>query len=180
MLHTLVSGLDRFNTITTETAGKLATVALAIMTTIVTIHVVMRYGFNYSFEWTEEVARDLMVWMTFLYFPTGHKKGMNIAVEFAVSPWAHTLAGKLLKLALELLAIVVLVMCFKLSLSLVTRGMGTSSQALQVTMGYVYLVVPVCFAITFLCAMENTLRILANLFGVNVPAPAHDMAALVD
>ena len=105
MLHALVTGLDRFNTVTTSVAGKLATLALVIMTTIVSVHVVMRYGFNYSFEWTEEVARDLMVWMTFLYFPTGHKKGMNIAVEFAVSPWSHTLAGKLLKLALEVLAL---------------------------------------------------------------------------
>ena len=47
----------------------------------------------------EEIARDLMVWMTFLFFPTGHKKGMNIAVEFAVARWADTLPGKLLKLA---------------------------------------------------------------------------------
>ena len=180
MLQMLVIALDRFNTLTTSIAGKLATLALTVMTAIVTVHVVMRYGFNYSFEWTEEVARDLMVWMTFLYFPTGHKKGMNIAVEFAVSPWAHTLVGKLLKLALELLAIVVLVVCFKLSLALVSRGMGTSSQALQVTMGYVYLVVPACFAITFLCAVENALRLLANLFDVHVPAPAHEFAARAD
>lgn len=180
MLHGLITGLDRFNTLTTSIAGKIATIALVVMTSIVTVHVVMRYGFNYSFEWTEEVARDLMVWMTFLFFPTGHKKGMNIAVEFAVSPWANTLAGKILKLLLEVLAIVVLIMCFKLSLGLVSRGMGTSSQALQVTMGYVYLVVPVCFSITFLCAVENLLRIVANLIGVAVPAPIHEMAARAD
>ena len=58
--------------------------------------------------------------------------------------------------------------------------MGTSSQALQVTMGYVYMVVPVCFSITFLCAVENMLRILAELVGVTVPAPAHEMAARAD
>jgi TRAP-type C4-dicarboxylate transport system permease small subunit len=174
MLSTLVVGLDRFNTITTSIAGKIATLALVIMTTIVTIHVITRYGFNYSFVWTEEIARILMVWMTFLYFPTGHKKGMNIAVEFAVHPWAHTLAGKLLKLALEVLAIVVLLVCFKLSLAMVGRGMHTSSQALQMTLGYVYMVVPVCFAITLLCAVENMLRILATLAGIDVPAPAHE------
>ena len=180
MLHALVTGLDRFNTVTTSITGKMATLALTIMTAIVTVHVITRYGFNYSFVWTEEIARDLMVWMTFLYFPTGHKKGMNIAVEFAVAPWAETLAGKLLKLALELLAIGVLIMCFKLSIAMVGRGMHTSSQALQMTLGYVYMVVPLCFGITFLCAVENALRILAKLFGVAVPAPAHELAARVD
>ena len=180
MLASVITGLDRFNSMATALAGRLATFALVIMTTIVTIHVFRRYVFNYSFHWTEEVARDLMVWMTFLYFPTGHKKGMNIAVEFAVAPWAETLAGKLLKLALELLAIVVLIMCIKLSIAMVGRGMHTSSQALQMTLGYVYMVVPLCFGITFLCAVENALRILAKLFGVAVPAPAHELAARVD
>ena len=81
-----ITVLDRFNKVTTDTAGKAATFALVVMTALVTVHVVMRYGFNYSFVWTEEVARILMVWMTFLYFPTGHKKGMMIAVEFLVTP----------------------------------------------------------------------------------------------
>ena len=133
MVISVIGGLDRFNTLTTGLAGKIATVALAIMTTVVTIHVVMRYGFNYSFHWTEEVARNLMVWMTFLFFPTGHKKGMNIAVEFAVAPWAHTAAGKILKILIELLSLTVLSVCLWLSLGLVERGMGSSSQALQIT-----------------------------------------------
>ncbi len=180
MLKSLVVGLDRFNTMTTELAGKVATIALAIMTTVVTIHVVMRYGFNYSFHWTEEVARNLMVWMTFLYFPTGHKKGMNIAVEFAVTPWVHTTAGKILKILIEILSLFVLSVCLWLSFGLVERGMGTSSQALQITMGYIYLVVPVCFGVTILCALENLLRLLAAFAGIRVPQPAHEAATGVD
>jgi TRAP-type C4-dicarboxylate transport system permease small subunit len=175
-----ITVLDRFNKVTTDTAGKVATFALAVMTVLVSVHVVMRYGFNYSFVWTEEVARILMVWMTFLYFPTGHKKGMNIAVEFLVSPWAHTTAGKLLKIALELLAIVVLLTCLKLSFGLVERGLSTFSQALPITLGWIYLVVPVSFAMTLLCAFENLLRLLANLAGINVPAPIHEAAARAD
>lgn len=180
MLKSLIGGLDRFNTLTTELAGKVATIALVIMTTVVTIHVFMRYGFNYSFHWTEEVARNLMVWMTFLYFPTGHKKGMNIAVEFAVTPWVQTAAGQILKILIEILSLFVLCACLWLSFGLVERGMGTSSQALQITMGYIYLVVPVCFGVTILCALENLLRLLAAFAGVRVPLPAHEVAAGVD
>jgi len=180
MLKSLIGGLDRFNSLTTGLAGKVATLALVIMTTVVTIHVVMRYGFNYSFHWTEEVARNLMVWMTFLFFPTGHKKGMNIAVEFAVTPWAKTTAGKVLKILIEILSLFVLFVCFWLSLGLIERGMGTSSQALQITMGYIYLVVPICFGITILCAFENLLRFVADLIGVHVPPPAYQAAEGVE
>ena len=177
MLASFITGLDRFNSMTTALAGRLATFALVIMTTIVTIHVFMRYGFNYSFHWTEEVARDLMVWMTFLYFPMGHKRGMNIAVEFAVSPWANTPAGKVLKLLIELLSLTVLCVCLWLSFGLVERGMGTSSQALQVTMGYVYMVVPVCFALTILCSVEHLLRLAMAVAGLTVPPPVLHGAA---
>ena len=171
MLSSLITGLDRFNSMTTALAGKLATFALVVMTTIVTIHVFMRYGFNYSFHWTEEVARDLMVWMTFLYFPMGHKRGMNIAVEFAVAPWVNTMAGKVLKLLIEMLSLTVLSVCLWLSFGLVQRGMGTSSQALQITMGYVYMVVPVCFSLTILCSIENLLRLAMTVAGASVPPP---------
>ncbi len=180
MLISLISGLDRFNVITTECAGKLATLALMIMTTVVTIHVFTRYGLNYSFHWTEEVARGLMVWMTFLYFPTGHKKGMNIAVEFAVAPWASTSAGKLLRVLIEILSLTVLCVCLWLSLGMVSRGMGTSSQALQITMGYVYLIVPLSFGVTIFCAIENLLRLLMVLAGIPVPPPAHEAGLGVD
>ncbi len=176
----LINALDKFNGLATRYAAYLATLFLAAMTAIVTVHVITRYGFGHSFEWTEEVSRGLMVWMAFLLFPMGHKRGMNIAVEFAVTPWVHTLPGRLLKIALEILAIVVLVTCFQLSLGFVERGMGSSSQALQWTMGYIYMVVPFCFGLTLLCAVENLLRLTAKLCGMNVPDPIHVAAARAD
>ena len=103
-----------------------------------------------------------------------------IAVEFAVAPWAHTVAGKILKILIELLSLTVLGVCLWLSLGLVERGMGSSSQALQITMGYVYMVVPVSFGMTILCALENLLRLLAGLVGMSVPPPAHTFAARAD
>ena len=170
-MRTVIAALDRINETTTRYSGYVATVCLAVMTIIVTIHVIMRYGFHYSFEWTEEISRALMVWMTFLYFPMGHKRGMNIAVEFAVSPIYHTLPGKVLRLVIEALALVVLFFCLQMSLEFVERGMGTVSLALQMTMGYVYFVVPFCFVLTLFCSFEQLLRRCAELFGVEVPEP---------
>ncbi len=175
MLSKLIESLDHLTTVLNKYAGWVATVALALMTIIITVHVIGRYGFNYSFHWTEEVARALMVWMTFLYFPTGHKRGMNVAVEFATAPLAGTKAGAVLKMLIEALALVTLIALFFLAFGMIKRA--TLSQSLHISMHYVYIVLPFSFALTALCAIENLLRHLASLFNVKVKAPKHMMAA---
>jgi len=164
MIDTIINGLDKFNGSLTKATGLLATILLIIMTGIVTLHVIMRYCFDYSFVWTEETARYLMVWMAFLFFPTGHKKGMNVSVEFMVSWWAHTKAGILLRLLIEAALLVLLLFAVKLSFSMMDRGEHTLSQALQIPMIWIYAVLPVCFALTSLCSIESLLRLVRALF----------------
>ncbi len=176
MLPKLIESLDLVTTSLNKCAGWIATSALALMTTIVTVHVIGRYGFNYSFHWTEEIARYLMVWMTFLYFPTGHKRYMNVAVEFAVAPWAHTKAGITLKILIEILALVTLATLFFLAFGMIKRA--TLSQALHIPMYYIYAVLPFSFALTALCAIENMLRHLSNLLGIEVKPPKHMVEAV--
>ncbi|SKA34654.1 TRAP transporter small permease [Consotaella salsifontis] len=170
MFRKLIIGLDWFNTIATKAAGWLATVLLMVMTTVVTIHVICRYGFGYSFVWTEEVARYLMVWMTFLFFPLGHKRGMNVAVDFLVVAFRNTKAGIALRLVLEIMVVVLAVFCVKISLGMIGRGMSTMTQALQVPVGLIYLVLPLSFGLTFLCAVEKVLELSARLAGQRVVA----------
>jgi len=166
MIDTIIGVLDRFNGAVTRASGLLATALLMVMTGIVTLHVIMRYCFGYSFVWTEETARYLMVWMAFLFFPTGHKKGMNVSVEFMVSWWAHTKGGILLRLVIEAALLVLLLFAVKLSFSMMGRGEHTLSQALQIPMIWIYAVLPVCFILTALCSVESLLRLTrALLFG---------------
>lgn len=176
MLGTTITVLDRVNTATTAWTGKLATVALMVMTAIVTIHVLTRYGFNYSFVWTEETARFLMVWMTFLFFPTGHKRGMNVAVEFLVSPWRSSKVGVLLRIVIEAALLFLLLVCLKLSFAMMGRGEHTMSQALQIPMIWIYAVMPVSFVLTGLCSLEALLRLVSELVhGAPQTQAAHDI-----
>lgn len=159
MLNKAIKVLDDINEFTTTVAGTIATIMLMIMTAIVAAHVVLRYGFNYSMVWTEETARFLMVWMTFLYFPTGHKRGLNVAVDFLVAGWRNSRPGLVLRICVEFTVAVLALVCINLSLSMVGRGMTTLSQSLQLPMAWVYAVLPVCFLLTFLCSLEQLLRL---------------------
>jgi TRAP-type C4-dicarboxylate transport system permease small subunit len=54
---------------------------LAAMAIIIFSNVVLRYSTNQSIEWAEEVARYLMVWLTFLGAGPVLRYGGHIAVD---------------------------------------------------------------------------------------------------
>lgn len=56
-------------------------VILAVMSIIVFANVVLRYTTNVSLEWAEEVARHLMIWLTFIGCGPVLRYGGHIAVE---------------------------------------------------------------------------------------------------
>jgi TRAP-type C4-dicarboxylate transport system permease small subunit len=54
---------------------------LALMTGIVVVSVFFRYVLNDALPWSEEIAKFLMVWLTFLAAPVGLNQGSHIAIE---------------------------------------------------------------------------------------------------
>lgn len=58
---------------------------VGIMTIIIIIQVFMRYIFLFSLSWSEEVARYLMIWVSFLGASLALKYGFHIGVEFVIN-----------------------------------------------------------------------------------------------
>jgi TRAP-type C4-dicarboxylate transport system permease small subunit len=56
-------------------------VLLSAMVGIVSAQVGLRYGFNSSFGWADEVARLTFIWTMFLAIPLGVKSGAHIGIE---------------------------------------------------------------------------------------------------
>ena len=54
--------------------------ASALMIGIVTLQVLLRYGFNTSIDWSEEVSRLLFVWAMFLAIPLGIREGAHVGI----------------------------------------------------------------------------------------------------
>lgn len=55
--------------------------ASALMIAIVTAQVFLRYGFNASIDWSEEISRLLFVWCMFLAIPLGIREGAHVGLE---------------------------------------------------------------------------------------------------
>ena len=59
--------------------------ASAAMIAIVTLQVALRYGFNASIDWSEEISRLLFVWSMFLAIPLGIREGAHVGIELLVA-----------------------------------------------------------------------------------------------
>lgn len=69
-----LDGLDRAARWAIVTAG-------AAMIVIVSGQVVLRYVFNSSLDWSDEISRLLFVWSMFLAIPLGIREGAHVGVE---------------------------------------------------------------------------------------------------
>ena len=53
----------------------------AVMILVVSAQVALRYLFNTSLDWSEEVSRLLFVWTMFLAIPLGIREGAHVGIE---------------------------------------------------------------------------------------------------
>jgi TRAP-type C4-dicarboxylate transport system permease small subunit len=57
---------------------------VSLMVVIVSAQVVLRYLFNSSLDWADEIARLCFVWAIFIAIPLGLKGGAHIGIEMLV------------------------------------------------------------------------------------------------
>lgn len=88
-------------------------VTMAAMVTVVSAQVLLRYGFNASLDWGQDVARLLFVWTIFLAIPLGVKAGAHIGIELVANLLPATIQ-RLVTRAVTALAIVLMaVVCWQ-------------------------------------------------------------------
>ena len=70
-------------------------VAMGVMVAVVGAQVALRYGFNSSLDWADEIARLTFVASIFLAIALGIKTGSHIGVEIFVARFPRALRGAL-------------------------------------------------------------------------------------
>ncbi|MEP7283389.1 MAG: TRAP transporter small permease [Rubrivivax sp.] len=64
--------------------------AVTTMVGVVSAQVALRYGFNLSFDWADEVSRLAFVWSIFLAIPLGVRQGAHIGIDVVVAKMPAT------------------------------------------------------------------------------------------
>ena len=133
---------------------------MAALIGVITLQIVSRVLFT-AVGWTEEVARFLLVWITFLAGTLAFQRGRHIAVTFVVD----ALPGRLRQIAR--IAALLIVLAFMITLIVIGyRYMQVQSfqksASLRLSMTYVYAVMPICAAIMAWYAVVDIIELLLN------------------
>lgn len=137
---------------------KIVALLLAIMSIVVFLQVVFRYIFHASLPWSEELARYILVWLTFLGASIGVKRNAHIGVEVVVK-FLPPLLRKATNVITQILSLSFFMVLIVYGMKVVSITMMQLSPAMKINMGYIYLaiIVGAIFMMLHLIA-----RMLAN------------------
>lgn len=158
--HPLVTLLQRTERFLDALLQPVVFAGMAALIGVITLQIVSRVLFT-AVGWTEEVARFLLVWITFLAGTLAFQRGRHIAVTFVVD----ALPGRLRQLAR--IAALLIVLAFMIALIVIGyRYMQVQSfqksASLRLSMTYVYAVMPICAAIMAWYAVVDIIELLLN------------------
>jgi TRAP-type C4-dicarboxylate transport system permease small subunit len=132
-------------------------VLIALMTCIILTQVFFRYFLNDALIWPEEVAKFMMVWMTFLVAPDAYRKGMNVSME-ALTSRLPPMLNNLLALLVHGMVLTMGVILFQEGMGMVERGGFVRASSVDITMDYIYFILPLSFAMVSSAATECILK----------------------
>jgi TRAP-type C4-dicarboxylate transport system permease small subunit len=130
---------------------------LAAMALLVGVQIAGRFVFSYSIFWSDELARFLLVWISFLGMSIGVRRGAHPGIDSlarALPPWP---ARVVLTLAL-LLSLLFFAVMMVYGWALVVRTWPQRSVSLGLRMGIPYLAVPASGLLMFLHAAAIGVR----------------------
>ena len=108
------------------------------MTLFIFVQVLARYVFKSPLAWSEEGARFLFIWMTFIAGYVGARKGQHIGVELIQNLFPETVR-KGMKVLCDLISIGFFIMVLYYCCAQWDKLSAQTSPALKLPMAFVYL-----------------------------------------
>lgn len=135
----------------------LCMLTIAGLTLIVFMQVASRM-MKISLPWTEELARLLVIWLTFLGSSLAIQQKMHLSVNYFVN-----LAAKKFRILIGLLVYSLMIVLFSIfvvyGFKLTMASMNSTSSALQWPMGIFYVVIPLSSIISIYFVVLNMLTL---------------------
>ncbi|MFC7364130.1 MULTISPECIES: TRAP transporter small permease [Bhargavaea] len=142
--------MEKLATILAKILSYLCIIALALLSAIVLVQVVSRF-FDVSLPATEELARLLIVWLTFLGSALAIHEKMHLGVRYFVN-LASERYQRIIDIFIYILVAVLLAILVFYGFSLSMTAMTTASATMRLPMAVFYLSIPVSslFALYFI------------------------------
>ena len=138
--------------------------AMAFMLFFTFIQVVARYLFESSLVFSEELSRYLFVWTVFLGLPVVAKRGGHMAVT-ALSGRLKGAAARTMSVAAYLVGIAFMATMIIQGVEMVQRTSQQLSPAMEISMSWVYLSIPIGCLFMMLQMVSDLIALLRKKEG---------------
>ncbi|HOX11290.1 MAG TPA: TRAP transporter small permease [Spirochaetia bacterium] len=132
----------------------IAILAAAVMSVLVILQVVFRYAIQSSLSFSEELARFLFVWTAFLGSAVALAKRAHVSIEIVVAHLPRKLKRGAILVTNGLGAIFFLILIVY-GILMTIRTLDQTSAAMELSMGFVYVVVPLSGLIMLMNLVYN-------------------------
>lgn len=134
---------------------------ICIMGIVLFLQIIMRFVFSSPFQWAEELARYLQIWITFIGIGYGIRKQAHIGMTL-VKEKLPPLLGKVAAVFCDFAGIFTFIILLKSSLVFLEHQ-NVVSTAMRIPMRLVYIVIPVS---AVLCIIYMLLEAVKNIISL--------------
>ncbi|MFZ5969746.1 MAG: TRAP transporter small permease [Bacillota bacterium] len=132
---------------------------LALMTVIMGIQITMRYVFNNSLVWSEELTRYLFIWSTFISLGFCVKRSLSIKIDQFTNMIPDTsIARKIITFAVKVVMLVFFIYVFRHSIDVVKAAIASGQRS--PAMGVPMYIVQSSTVVGFFLAILRTIQCL--------------------
>lgn len=171
--------VGRLNWLLLNVCKAAAIALLTVMTAIIVTNVFYRYVLNDAIPWSEEIAKFVMVWMTFVAAPVGLSMGAHIAIDAL----ANVLKGRLyflLQIWIFSAIIALMAMFVDEAWFLTQNARIQRASTIDLSIFYVYLAMPIGCAVTATVSLEFWLNAVKGLIDPSRGTNRQQLAAQSD
>jgi len=155
--HAVTGLLQRSERLLDAAIQPIVFLGMAALIGVITLQIVSRVFFT-AVSWTEEVARFLLIWITFLGATLAFQRGRHIAVTFVVDVLPPRLA-QLARIAAVLVALGFMLALIVIGYRYMQMQSFQRSAALRLSMTYIYAVIPLSAAIMAWYALIDVIEL---------------------
>ncbi len=148
-----------FLTIYDNTEAVLGAILLMLACIILTWQVFTRYALGNASTWSEEAARYMFIWIIFLGCSYAMKSDEHIRVDFAIMLWPRKIR-KYIEIIGDLLCFVLagIILYYGIRYAFSVKSTGQFGAATFFPLWYVWLAVPVCYALMISRMLVNFIK----------------------
>jgi len=137
---------------------------LALMGLAVALQIFMRYLFNMPLVWSEEFARYIFVWISFIGASYGVRQGSHIAMEFFFNKFGPRMR-KRVAVSTHVLSIAAFAYLIPTAIYFTRSQHLIASSAMDIPMSWLFAAVPIGCALICFRLVINTVHIVKGSLG---------------